>query len=477
MNGPVVTSVTELEENKVKLTIDVNEAVIDDAVADAFRELAREVRIPGFRPGKVPRKVLEAKIGTEIARDEALRNALPEQYALAVIESDVDAIASPEIDITSGADGGPVSFDAVVETRPEIQLTDYMGLSVEVPSPAVSDDDVAEQLDRMRGQFAELEVVDRPAVDDDHVTIDIEGTIDGEEVPGLTATDYDYKVGSGAVVAEIDENLRGAKAGDILSFDADHPDHDEEDVLDFRVLVKAVKAEVLPDLDDDFAKEASEYESLDELRDNIVEQFASMRRRQALSACRESVVEKISALVEVDPPQAMVSAEMHGRIEDMAMRLQAQGMSLDEYLEMSGTEPEQFSADLAETAAQAVKVDLALRAIVRNEQVEVTEDDWQAEIDEMATRTGQDADDIAEQVRAGGFEKNMRADIAKRKALDLVIEAAEIADADGNAIDWEDLQREDEEDVDDVADATVTAKSETKTDEVPDEDASTEETV
>ncbi|MCH7788592.1 MAG: trigger factor [Acidobacteria bacterium] len=443
MNSPVVTSVTELDDNKVKLSVEVDAEIIDEAIADAFRSLAKEVRIPGFRPGKVPRKVLEARIGGDIARDQALREALPEQYARAVIDSDVDAIAAPEIDITSGQDEGAVAFDAVVEVRPEIELIGYQGLEVEVPSPVVSDDEVDEQIDRMRRQFAELETVDRVAADDDHVTIDIEGTLDGEEVPGLTTSDYDYRIGSGAVVAEIDENLRGASAGDILSFDAEHPDPDEEGTLDFKVLVKDVKAEVLPDLDDDFVVKASEFETVAELRDSIVDQVGNMNRSQAQNAVREGLVEQLTGLIEIDPPQAMISQEMQGRLEDMMTRLQAQGMSLDQYLQMTGTESEAFSAELTDTATQAVKVDLALRAIVKGESIEVSGEDWNSEIAEMAERTGQSVEDVVEQLTTGGYDKALRSDLAKQRALDWVISVSTIVGPEGTNIEWDDLQTPD----------------------------------
>src|SRR5690606_34971012 len=204
-----------------------------------------------------------------IGREEALRESLPTYYTRAVIEHDVDVIAPPEIDITDGRESGPVAFEAIVEARPTITISGYEHLRVEVPSPYADDEQVQEQLDRLRNQSAELQPVDRPAADGDNVSIDIEGSLDGEPLPGLTAQDYLYAVGAGAVVPGLDEHLRGASAGDTLQFDAEHPDPDEERTLHFSITVKEVKEKVLPEVDDEFAQQASEFSTAAELRADI----------------------------------------------------------------------------------------------------------------------------------------------------------------------------------------------------------------
>ena len=254
-----------VEGNKVKLSVEVSADEFEKEVDAAFRRIAREVRIPGFRPGKAPRQLLEARLGTDAARSDALQHALPEYYSEAVLEHEVDVIAAPEIDITAGEESGDVVFDAVVEVRPQINLGGYASLRITVDNPEATEDEIAERIDRLRENFAELQTVDRPAIDGDNVSIDIAGTQAGEPQAGLTTEDYLYEVGSGSVVPELDENLRGAKPGDILQFTANHPDPDE-DPIDFRVLVKEVKAKILPAADDEWAKEASEFDTLDELR-------------------------------------------------------------------------------------------------------------------------------------------------------------------------------------------------------------------
>ena len=241
-----------LEDNKVKLSVTIDADEFEPKLDAAYQAISKEVRIPGFRPGKVPRRLIEQRFGPEMAREEALRQALPEFYSKAVVDNEVDVIAAPEIDITGGQAEGDVTFDAVVEIRPEITVAGHDSLRVEIPSPHPTDQDLEDRIDSIRRQHAELDTVDRAAADEDHVTIDIAGTVEGEAVPGLTAEDYDYVVGSGAVVAEIDENLRGASAGDELEFSADHPDDSQDDQIDFVIKVKEVQASVLPEPNDEF---------------------------------------------------------------------------------------------------------------------------------------------------------------------------------------------------------------------------------
>ena len=257
-----------LEGNLVRLSVEIDEPEFDRALGDVVRTLAQQVRVPGFRPGKVPRKVLEARMGGAGAlRAEALRESLPDFYARAVVDTELDPIAQPEIDITGGEDGGAVSFDAVVQVRPLVAIPGYDGLQVTLPGLAVTDEEVQHQLDRLRENDAELEVVDRPAIDGDLVTIDLHGNdASGAEVVGVD--DYLYEVGSGTIVPELDAELHGAKAGAILAFDAPNPNDPEENVA-FRVLVKEVKVKKLPEATDEWAAESSEFDTVDELRADI----------------------------------------------------------------------------------------------------------------------------------------------------------------------------------------------------------------
>jgi trigger factor len=434
----VKSAVESLEDNKVKVSVEVDETEFDKAMDAAFRRIAREVRIPGFRPGKAPRRLLEARIGTSAAREEALREALPEYYAQAVRENEVDVIAPPEIDITAGREEGPVAFDAVVEVRPRVSVAGYGGLRVEVPRPRPSDEEIDAQIERMRGQFAELEPIDRPAIDSDQVTVDIVGSRDGDPLPGLDATDYLYELGSSGIVPELDDHLRGTKPGDILQFSARHPDPDEEPI-DFRVLVKQVQQRVLPDLTDEWANEASEFDTLDDLRADLVRRMTIVRAMQSQMALREQAASALSELVDEEIPEALVEDEMRSRLQDLGLRLQAQGVGIEQYLAATGQSQPEFVEELRTAGRDAVRVDLALRAVADAESVEVTDDEVEAEIERISERTKQKPNQVRKVIERNGQIPELRSDLRKRKALEWIVEHVEIVDPDGQAIDRSDL--------------------------------------
>ncbi|MCU1377134.1 MAG: trigger factor [Acidimicrobiales bacterium] len=434
------SSVEALEGNKVKLSVEVDETEFDEAIGEAFRRIAKEVRIPGFRPGKAPRRILESRLGPEVGRQEALREALPEYYARAVGEHEVDVIAAPEIDITAGQDSGPVVFDAVVEVRPKIQVAGYGSLRVEIPSPDVTDEEIDAQVDRLRRQFGELQDVERPAAEGDHVTIDVAGAIGGEPVEGLSVDDYLYEVGSGAVVPELDEHLIGANVGDTVVFDAAHPDPDQTDPITFSVLVKAVKEQILPEATDEWAKEASEFDTLEELRADLRERVSNVKRVQAQLALREGVIDSLVQLVEDEAPAALVDGEVQRRLEDLAHRLQHQGATLEQYLDATGTAPQDMLEQLREQATSAVKADLAVRAVIEAEGIAADDDEVDDEIERLATRMGQPADEIRKQLERAGQVSAVRSDVTRGKALEWLADHAEVVDSDGAPIDRSSLE-------------------------------------
>jgi trigger factor len=443
------STVEPLEGNKVKLSIEVEAGEFDQAVDQAFKKIAKEVRLPGFRPGKAPRKVLEARFGSQAGREQAFQDALPEYYSAAVIEHDVDVIAPPEIDITGGQESGDIAFEAVVEVRPSVQVPGYDQLKVTIDRPQLDDEAIDAQIDRMRELDSSLVEVDRPVQDGDTVTIDIAGTLDGEPQSGLTAEEYSYTVGSGAITPEVDEHLVGAKAGDTLTFDATHPDPDEERQLSFELTVREVKEKVLPEPTDEWASEASEFETVAELRASLGDRMLRVRRAQAEMALREKAGEALAALVSDEIPEPMIAQEMQDRLQDLAMRLQAQGMQLEQYLAMTGADPEQFSQELRETAANGVKVDLALRAVAEAEGIECTDEDLDAELDGVAERVGQSPEQVRAQFERVGQLSAVRSDIRKRKALEWLLERVEVLDQEGNPIDRSELEAPVDEDQDD----------------------------
>lgn len=434
------SEVSTLESNKVKVSVEVDEAEIDAHIDEAFRKIAKEVRLPGFRPGKAPRKVLEARIGKDYARGEALREALPEYYRRAIIEHEVDVIAPPELDITDGEDDGPVAFEAVVEVRPTVTVAGYNGLQIELPAPGVSDDDVESQLEGLRRQFAERVDVDRPAADGDYVTMDIATTHDGEPVEGMTADGYTYELGAGFVVDEMDDALRGVEVGATVDFEAEHPDPDEEGMLTFEIEVTGIQENQLPEVDDDFATEATEFQTAAELLDDTRARLDAMKRSQAQQLMAERTGEALAELVTDDIPEALVDDQVQQQIQDMAMRLAQQGMQFEQFMQMTGQDPDSLRDSLKEPAERAARVDLALRAVATAEALEISDDEIQAEIDESAAAMGQDGAQLRAAFEDAGQLSSLRADMLKRKAMDMLLETVSIVDPDGHPIDRADIE-------------------------------------
>jgi trigger factor len=429
------STVEPLEGNKVKLSVEVDEQEFEKALDSAFRRIAREVRIPGFRPGKAPRQILEARIGAEAARQEALRESLPEYYAQALKDVDIDPIAPPEIDITAGEDSGPVTFDAVVEVRPNVTVPGYQNLKVTLPRLEPGDDEIEAQIDRLRKNDGELKAVGRPARDGDHVTID--RRIYRHDEVLQQAEDELYEVGSGAMVPEFDENLRGAKPGDILKFNAAI---EGEDDVSFQVLVKDVKEMELPAVTDEWASEASEFDTVEELEADIRNRLGMIRKVQAQLALRDEVVTALVELVDEDMPEPLVGAEMERRLHDLAHRLESQGADLTQYLQATGKSQEELIEDLRRGAAEGVKADLALRAVADAEAIEATEDDVDAEIAKLAERVGQKPAQVRRQLDRADQLQAVRSDVRKAKALAWLLEHVETVDEDGKPIERADLE-------------------------------------
>ncbi len=458
--------VEPLEGNKVKLTIEVDEQEFEKAVNAAFRKIAREVRVPGFRPGKAPRRILEARLGKETGRNEALRDALPDYYSQALREHDVDAIAPPEIDITAGQESGPLAFDAVVEVRPQLHLAGYDGLRVEVPSPLVTEEEVDNRLDQLRGNFGELSPVSRPGRDGDHLTIDLKGTRNGQDVPGVTTDDFLYELGSGTVLPELDEQLRGARVGDILAFDAELPDGP----VQLRVLVKDVKEKILPEVTDEWASEASEFDTVEELRADIRKQLELIKRVRASLGLRNGAVDALVELVDADPPAPLVDAEVNRRLHDLEHRLEAQQATVAQYLEATGQTPEQVVDGLREGASQAVKADLALRAVAEAEHFEPSEADIDEEIARLAESYKVKPPELRRNLERADQMPAVRSDWKKRKALDWLVEHVEVVDPEGQPVDRALLEPEPDPDPDQPDQVEVPTQAEevpTQAEEVP----------
>src|SRR5580693_7725913 len=429
-----------MEGNLVRLSVEVDEPEFDKALGDVVRTLAQQVRVPGFRPGKVPRQVLEARMGGAGAlRAEALREALPDFYARAVVDTELDPIDRPEIDITGGEDAGAISFDAVVQVRPVVAIPGYDGLQVTLPGLGVSEEEIQSQLDRLRENDAELEVVERPAIDGDMVTIDLHGNdASGAEVVGVD--DYLYEVGSASVVPELDAELHGAKAGSIVAFDTASPDDPEERIA-FRVLVKEVKIKKLPEATDEWAAESSEFDTVAELRADIATRIGRVKLMQSQMALRQKTIEALAELVTDDVvPEVLVDAEVNERLHDLQHRLEAQKLGLAEYFQATGTTPDELLGAVRVDALGAVKADLALRALVEAEELPLSDEELDAEITTMAERMGTTPADLRRQLDTAGRTGAVRSELRKGKALEWLLDHVELVDEEGNPMSRDDLK-------------------------------------
>jgi trigger factor len=435
----VKSNVAPLEGNKVKLSVEVDEAEFDKALDAAFRKIAREVRINGFRPGKAPRRVLEGYVGMAPAREQALRDAIPEYLARAVREHDVDIIAPPDVDITGGQDDGPVQFDATIQVRPQVTVPGYAGLRVELPSPTPSDEEIDGQLKRMQQPFAEMQPVERTIRREDVVTIDLVGRRPDREEPFVDRQDLSYEVGANNLAEELDENLEGKSAGDVFTYTVDHPHHDHP-ALEYDVTVKSVQEKVYPAMDDEWAKEASEFESFDELRADLVKRMTMVRAMQAQIALREQTADALAKLVDDEAPDILVEEETRRRAQELVQQLQARGLTVEQYFLITGRTPEELTEELKSSATLAVKADLALRSVADAESITADDDDVEAEYERIARRQNVKPKDVRKAYERNDAVPELKAEIRKRKALDWLVERVEIVDPDGRIIDRSELE-------------------------------------
>ncbi len=429
------STVAPLEDNKVKLSVEIDVAEFDQSIDDAFKKIAKEVRLPGFRPGKAPRKLLEAHVGLAVARAQALQDGIPQFLAKAVKEHSVDLIAPPDIKITAGEEEGPVAFDAECEIRPEIQVGGYKGLKVELTSLEPTDEELETTIKNEMRRHGSLSDVERAAAHGDFVVVDIAGTRDGEPVPGLNTDDWTYEVGRGWVSPNFDDQLVGAKAGDELKF-VGTPSGTEEPA-DFVVKIHRVQELVIPDLTDEWVSEnvgEGDLDTVDAYKASIRERLTDMKVGQVRSTVVDKVAEALAGLVDIDAPKSMVDSDMQQRLQNTLRQFQAQGIAIDQWLSVTGQTTDDFIENIRTQSERAVKVDLALRAVVRAEAIEVDEVDLKGEYDRIAMQVGENA----EKVRAV-YEKNDAVDelvveIGKTKALDWLLHNVEMVDENGNRL-------------------------------------------
>jgi trigger factor len=425
----VRSTLEPVEPTKVRINVVVEPDELRPAIDRTARRLSREVRVPGFRKGKVPRQVIEARIGREALLAEAIeQEAVPEFYAKAIEELGVRPLSRAQVEPPDYTDGEPLSFSATFEVKPELDLPPYRGIEVERPVLEVTDEHVDAQLDRLRERTAQLEVIGRPLAEGDYAQIDLRATRHVEEIPELTRSDFLYEVGSGTVVPKLDEELEGKRKGDILRFNATLPEEAGEELagreVTFQVLVKEAKAKVLPKLDDDFAQEASEFDTLEELKADLRQRLESAAQAQVASELETRVLQAYLDQVEVPLPESMVHDELHYRANRFAQQLTMMGTNLEQYLQALGQTADDVEADLRAQSERAVRAQLVLEAVAKAEGFEASEEEIEAELRRQAQRVGRDPEEVRRAL-ADGRGGVIAGDILRSKALAFMVEHAE----------------------------------------------------
>ncbi len=424
----VKAEMEEVEKNKVRVKVEVPAEEISRAVDGAFRAIAREVFIPGFRKGKVPRRVLQARLGMEPIYDEVKQSKLPEYYVEALKNLDLEPIEEPEIDVEEIEieDGKPLTFEAVVQVKPRVELTAYKGVEVERPDEEVTDEEVERVLDSMRERFAQLEVASgKTLAEGDYALIDFDGTVNNVAFEGGSAKDFMLEIGTENIWPEFNQELKGKRKGDILDIKVKMPDHFPEEELagkiaSFKVIVKEVKVKKLPDADDDFAREASRFDTIAELREDIRARLSESKKMQARESVRRQVLEKLAQGLEVDIPEKMVADYVQQRRHELETRLAARGIALDSYLKAVEYTEQRMEDEFEEEARRLIRNELVLDAVIRAEGIEVGDEELEEEISRRAEMFAVKPEEFRRVVEERGDLEELRDGVRREKALKLL---------------------------------------------------------
>jgi trigger factor len=438
----VKSTVETLSPTRVRLAIEVPFAELEPSLRKAYREIASQVSVPGFRRGKVPTAVIDQRIGRGAVLNEAVQEAIPESILAAVREHEVKTLGRPEVEITEFGDGEPLRFTAEVDVRPEITLPDLTGIEVTVDELRVSDEEIDEQVDGLRERFATLKTVDRPAQEGDYVQIDMTATVDSAEVPGGSASNISHEVGSKQLLPGLDDVLVGMVAGADTTFQSqlvggDHAGRD----ADVAVTVRTVKEKQLPALDDEFAQLASEFDTLAELRDDVRDRLTRVKRVEQIYAARDKALEQLVAAADVPAPEGVVKDEVDSRKQAMADQLERIGASLEDYLQAEEKTEDEIDTELTEAATEGVKVQLLLDTLAEADDIQVSDDEFGHEIVHRAQRAGLQPQQYYDQLVRSGAAGAVFGDVRRGKALAAVLERVKIMDSTGRQITLEELRQ------------------------------------
>lgn len=421
--------VEKLENNTAKLTIEVPAEEFDKAIQAAYQKNKNKFNVPGFRKGKVPYAMVEKMYGAGVFYEEAANELIPDAYANAAAESELEIVARPEINVTQIEKGKSFIFEAEVTLKPEIKLGKYKGVKVEAMDTTVTDEDVAAELDKVKEQNARLVAADDKAVEDgDQTTIDFEGFVDGVAFEGGKGEDYPLTIGSHSFIDTFEEQLIGKKVGEEVEVNVTFPEQYQAEELAgkpamFKVTIKEIKVKEYPELDDDFAQDVSEFDTLDEYKADIKKNLEEKKAQEAEADKESKVIEAIVNDSEMDIPEKMIEAQCQQMVEEFAQNIAMQGISFDQYMQFTGTTVDQLTEQVKPQAEARVQSSLVLEAIVKAEKIEASDEEFDEEIKRMAERYQMEADKVNE-LLSDDDKKNIRADICARKAAKLVVEKA-----------------------------------------------------
>ena len=443
------STVENLSPTRVRLAVEVPFADLKPSLDKAYQALAQQIRVPGFRPGKVPNRVIDQRVGRGSVLQEAVNEALPRIYGEAAREHELNVLGQPEITDITGAedivDGGTMSFTAEVDVRPEITLPELDGIAVEVDDAEVTDTQVDEQLDELRERFGTLTGVDRPTEHGDYVSLDLSTTVEGAEIEEGSTKGLSYVVGSGDLVDGLDDAITGKPAGESATFTTSllHGDHAGKQG-EVTATVKSVKVKELPEVDDEFAQLASEFDTVDELRADLRERLGRVRVLEQGAQARDKLLEKLVATVEFPLPESAVAAEIEYRQHEIVHSLNHDDALLETYLQTQGKTRDEWDAEVREGAEQSVRAQFILDAIAEAQEVQIGDAELTQYIVSQAQRYQMPPQEFANQVVQGGNLPMLVADIRRNKALASVLEHAAVTDASGNTVDLAALSEEPE---------------------------------
>ncbi|WP_102345366.1 trigger factor [Bacillus sp. Marseille-P3661] len=418
------------EGNKGVLTVEVDAAQVDQGIDQAFKKVVTQVNIPGFRKGKVPRKIFEQRFGVESLYQDALDIILPQAYSSAIEETGIEPVDYPELDVQQLEQGKNLIFTATVVVKPEVQLGEYKGLEVEAVDTTVTDEDVDAELKSLQERNAELVVKEDGAIENgDSVVLDFEGFVDGEAFEGGQADNYSLEIGSGSFIPGFEDQMIGMKTGEEKDVNVTFPEEYHAEELAgkpavFKVKVHEIKSKQLPELDDEFAKDVDdEVETLAELKNKLKEKLEADKKHQAEHTKRDAVVEKAAENATIDIPEAMINSELDRMLKEFEQRLQMQGMNLELYYQFSGTDEAALREQMKTDAEKRVRVNLVLEAIVKAEDITVSEEDINAEYENLASMYQTTAENVKQML---GNNDVVSEDLKYRKAIDFLVESSKV---------------------------------------------------